>query len=243
MIQNYSKPLLSRIENPRSVGSFTPAEAAAKKMRLCSGSTGKKEEGNALTLFLLIDEEDGVIADAKFQVFGPPLLVGVAECICELLVRKNYMQARRLSAEVIEKQLEAFPAEGSSYINLGIDAIDGATEKCMDIPIEDIYIAPPSMHQGERHTYPNWETLSDAQKKEVISAVIVQDVQPYVELDAGGVTVVKVEDNRVTIAYSGNCTSCHSSTGATLDAIGNILRHKIFPDLMVVPDLSLLTPH
>jgi len=59
-----------------------------------------------------------------------------------------------------------------------------------------------------------------------------------VELDAGGVEVVKVEENRVTIVYSGNCTSCYSATGATLEAIGNILRRKVYPDLMVIPDLS-----
>ena len=129
----------------------------------------------------------------------------------------------------------------SQALNIVIDVIDAATETCMDIPIEDIYVAPPEMEGGERTTYPNWETLSDAQKKAVIAEVMERDIRPYVELDAGGVEVIKVECNRVTIAYSGNCTSCFSATGATLGAIGNILRHKIYPDLMVIPDTSLLT--
>ena len=107
----------------------------------------------------------------------------------------------------------------------------------MDIPIEDIYAAPPEMDEGERTVYTGWASLTDAQKKAVIAEVIKRDIRPYVELDAGGVEVSKVEDNRVTITYSGNCASCFSATGTTLDAIGSILRHKIYPDLMVIPDI------
>lgn len=216
---------------------FSEEDARAKNMRLCTVTHGAKSEGKKIDLSLLVDEEDGVIADAKFSAFGPPKLVEAAEVLCSLLIRKNYLQARRLTADLLEKEVGECPA---SDLNFLIDAVDGATASCMDIPIEDIYMAPPEMGEGERTVYPNWEDLSDTQKKGVIAQVMERDIQPYVELDAGGVEVIKVEENRVTIAYSGNCTSCYSATGATLDAIGSILRHKIYPDLMVVPDLSLL---
>ncbi|MDN3507032.1 MAG: aminotransferase class V-fold PLP-dependent enzyme [Simkaniaceae bacterium] len=217
---------------------FTAEDAKAKNMRLCTATLGEKKEGRQFTLSLLVDEEDGVIADARAESFGPPALSDALKSATDELIRKNYMQARRMTADLIEKNM-AFPAD-SLALNLIIDAIDLSTENCMDIPIEDIYVAPPEMEGGERTEYPGWEALSNEKKKAVIAAVMETDIQPYVELDAGGVEVMKVEDNRITIAYSGNCTSCHSATGATLDAIGNILRHKIFPDLMVIPDLSLL---
>jgi len=239
-MQPFSKILLARIENPECVGTFSKEEAKAKAMRLCIGSSGKNEKGNRITLSLLIDEEDGVIADVKFQAFGPPSLIGAAECGCRLLVRKNYMQAKRLSADLIEKEADGFPKQAANHLNQVIDAIDEATISCMDIPIEDIYVTPPQMEGGDRTIYPNWKNLSDDEKKAVISHVMKEEIQPYIELDAGGVEVIKVEENRVTIAYSGNCTSCFSATGATLDAIGNILRHKIFPDLMVTPDSRFL---
>lgn len=217
---------------------FTEEDAKAKNMRFCSATVGEKEEGRELHLFLLIDEEDGVIADANFSAFAPPTLHHAAEAACTLLLRKNYMQARRMTADLIEKNLTV-PVEDCD-LNLIIDAIDLATEACMDIPIEDIYVAPPNMENGERSVYPGWEELSNQQKEKVIAEVMENEIRPYVELDAGGVEVVKVEENRVIIAYSGNCTSCFSATGATLDAIGSILRHKIYPDLMVIPDASVL---
>ncbi|NGX39546.1 MAG: hypothetical protein KR126chlam1_00876 [Chlamydiae bacterium] len=243
---SFSQKLKSRIASPRSYGSFIQEEAAMKNFRLCMGEVGKKEEGNWLVLYFLIDEEDGEVADAKFQVFGPPALVGAADILAELVLRKNYLQAARISADLIDKQVQdkegkaAFPEEAAPYLNLVLEAVDLISDQCMDIPIADTYIAPPEMVEGERQVYPNWETLSDEQKKGVIIEVMDKEVRPYVELDAGGVEVLKIEENRVTIAYSGNCTSCFSATGATLDAIGSILRNKIFPDLMVIPDMSLL---
>jgi NifU-like protein len=205
---------------------FSQEEAKLKNMRVVSGSSEN------ITLSLLIDEEDGVIADCRFDLFGPPSLHDTAAAATQLLLRKNYLQAKRISADLIEAKMAT---KNADYLNQLIDLIDSITDQCMDIPIEDFYSAPPEMGEGEIQVYPNWEALTDAQKKGIIHEVIDRDIRPYVELDAGGVDVIKVEENRVTIAYSGNCTSCFSATGATLDAIGNILRRKVYPDLMVVP--------
>jgi len=225
---------LTRCKRP-----FSSEDAKAKNMRLSAALVGTKEEGREVKLSLLIDEEDGVISDTQTEVFGPPTLHEAASAVESELLRKNYMQARRIVSDLIEKKMSLIPTKQD--LNLLIDAIDEATETCMDIPIEDIYIAPPDMESGERFVYPGWEELTNEQKKSILQEVIERDVRPYVELDAGGVDILKVEDNRITIAYSGNCTSCFSATGATLDAIGNILRHKVYPDLMVIPDVSLLS--
>lgn len=242
----YSKKLLHRIENPLSVGFFTQKDAKAKGMRLSLGSAGEIGQGQRVCFFLLVDEEDGVIADVKFQAFGPPGLTGACESGCELLLRKNIMQARRISVSLLDKQMQdrngktAFPEEEGALLNLVLDAIDDATEKCMDIPVSDSYVAPPTFAQGQTLQYPNWHELRDSQKKTVLESVIDEDIRPYVELDAGGVKLIKIEGNQVTIAYSGNCTSCFSSVGSTLEAIGQIFRTKIHPDLTVIPDTSSL---
>jgi len=212
---------------------FSVEDAKLKNMRVVNGSSGRE-----IFLSLLVDEDDGVIADCRFDLYGPPALHDTVNATIQLLLRKNYLQAKRISAELIESKMTT---HDHAYLNMMIDLLDTMTDQCMDIPIEDFYSAPPQMDDGEVHVYPNWETLTNDQKKAVISEVIDRDVRPYVELDAGGVEVLKVEENRVTIVYSGNCTSCFSATGATLDAIGNILRRKVYPDLMVLPDIALLT--
>ena len=69
-----------------------------------------------------------------------------------------------------------------------------------------------------------------------------EEVQPYIELDAGGIEVPELKNGQeVVIAYQGACTTCPSSTGATLNAIQEILRARVHPSLTVKPDLSLLS--
>ena len=221
-------------------------------MRLATGDAGAIEEGNAIRLFLLVDEEDGVIADAKFQVYGQSALIAAGDVICELLIRKNYDQARRLSSDLIDKQLRdrkdqpAFPEETFAHLNLSISAIDDAADKCMDIPLSDAYVAPPmsgnDINPSEAREFPGWDTLNEKQQISVIEEVIASDIRPYIELDAGGIEILHfLKGRELIIAYKGSCTSCHSATGATLSAIQQILRMKVHPEIVVVPDMSFLT--
>lgn len=232
-----NKKLLGKIENPKSVGFFTEKEAQARCMRLAVGKEGSIEGGNLIALYLLVDESDGVIADAKFQVFGEPLLIGAAEITCELLLRRNYDQARRISAELIDKQV-SFPHEKFSLLNLILFAIEDAAQKCMDIPVADVYVSPPVANSSEATVYPGWEDLDKQRQIEVIESVIADDIRPYIELDAGGVKILDLQHGKeLTIAYEGACTTCISSTGSTLSAIQQILRTKIHPQIVVIPEL------
>jgi NifU-like protein len=241
------KKAIQRAFRPQNVGSFTQEAATAKQMRLASSSFFDRACGYGATLSLLVDENDGVIADGRFQAFGPPALIAALDGAVEVLLRKNYDQAQRLTADLIDKQLQghekkaAFPEAAGAILNQVLELIDEAAGQCLDIPVADSYVAPPEMDLGEATQYPGFESLTDAQKQGVISGIMETEVQPYVELDAGGVTVQKVEGNKVTIAYTGNCTSCYSATGATLESIQKILQIRVHPSLIVVPDLSLLT--
>lgn len=248
--QRYSKKLAAHIENPKYAGFFSADEAKARNMRLAVGTAGNIEEGRLVALYWLVDESDGVIADVKFQVYGPSALIGAAEGASELLIRKNYDQAKRVSADLLDAALhdktneEAFPKEAAPFINLVIDAIEDAAMKCVDIPFADTYVSTPMPNDSgsqENQVWPGWEELSVKQKISVIEQVIANDIRPYIELDAGGVEVLNlIEGKEVVIAYQGSCTSCYSATGATLNAIQQVLRSKVHPEIIVTPDLSFL---
>ena len=248
----FSKKLISRIDRPLSSGFFLDEEGLSKGMRVVCGEAGSVDEVCKIALYFLVDEDDGIIADAKFQVYGPPALIGAAESACDLLIRKNYDQARRVSAELLDKQMRdrldvpAFPETAGRYLNLVLEAIENGAEKCLDIPFADTYAAPPitSLDSEEATVYPGWESLSEAQQMHVVEEVIASDIRPYVELDAGGVSVQSVvQSKEVIIVYQGACTTCYSSTGATLTAIQQILRRRVHPELVVVPNLSVQDAH
>lgn len=243
----YSKKLAQKILNPLHVGYFSQEEALERGMRLAVGKEGK--DGAIIHIYLLVDASDGVIADAKFQVLGPSALIGAAEALCELIIRKTYDQALRLTAELLDKQVRdksgapAFPKEAFAYLNCTLDALFQAAEQCLDIPFAEEFVPTPldSHSFGDSGGYPGFKVLSTEHKIAVIEQVIAQDIRPYIELDAGGIEVLSlVDDRELTIAYHGACTSCHSATGSTLHAIQEILRAKVDPDLTVIPDSSFL---
>jgi NifU-like protein len=244
----YSKKLNAKIERPRCFGFFTKNQSEERGMRLAIGQEGALEDGNLVRIYWLIDPDDGIIVDARFQVYGQSALIGAAEIACELVVGKNYDQARRISTELIDKQVRdrpdtpAFPKETSPHLNLVLGALDQAADQCSDIPLAANYVAPPApMDIGEVLVggYPGWENLSKEQKMTLIEEIIARDIRPYIELDAGGIQVIDlINGNEVLITYQGSCTSCFSATGTTLSYIQQVLKGKVHPSLTVTPDLS-----
>jgi cysteine desulfurase len=218
------------------IGSFSRADAELRAMRLATGHVGGPKEARECTFFWLVDLCDGVIADVKVQAFGPPSFLHALEATCELLMRKHYEQASRLSAELIErharKKNPSLTIEGSLF-NQILDAVDLAVEQCLDLPSAH-YVQTPIDEPEQRPGSANWESLSVEQKFAFIEQVIQEDIRPYIELDAGGIQVLEITDSsEVRIAYEGACTSCPSSTGSTLSAIQRILRTRVHPSLTV----------
>lgn len=242
----YSKKLVAKVENPRSAGFFTEKDAESRGMKFICGEEGSVADGNLVKLYWMVDPSDGIIADAKFQVFGQSALIGASEAACELTIGKNYDQAHRLTTELIDKHLRdhaqrpAFPKETFPHLNLVLAAIDNTAEKCQGIPLAESYTAPPmtaDLSEIVEGGYPGWMEMELSQKLNVIQQVLDQDVRPYIALDGGGVEIKELVDLNLIISYQGACTSCFSSVGATLSYIQQILKNKVHPDLRVTPDL------
>ena len=246
----YSKKLIAKIDNPRGAGVFRPKESEERGMRLAIGNEGSLEDGNKIQLFWLVDKDDGVIVDVKYQVYGQSALIGAAEAACEILIGKNYDQAKRVSCDLLDSHLRdksdipAFPPETYPHLNLIISAIEEAAEQCTDIPFASTYTASPVPSEiiSEGGGYPGWIDLPLNQKRAVIEEVLNHDIRPYIALDAGGIEVLNlINDREVLIAYHGSCTSCYSSIGTTLSYIQQILKAKVHPQIVVVPDMERLS--
>lgn len=244
----YSRKLNEKIKSPVAMGEIHETK---EQERLVVGEEGSVKEGNKVCLYIVVNTTNGEISAAKFLAFGETALIGAAEIVCELLVGKNYDQASRINADLIDSNVRdhpkepAFPQETFSHINLVLGALDEALEFCQDIPLPKGYVATPvdlrDLGTGE---YPNWEAFSKEERLKLISEVVANDIRPYVELDEGGVEVKELKgDYTIVIGYEGSCTSCYAATGSTLSAIQQILRAKVHPQMVVQPDLGTLQPY
>jgi NifU-like protein len=241
----YSKKASGKIEHAKNIGVFSQEEAQMRNCQVATGRQGSLEDGNLAEISLLVDKEDGMILDAKFQVYGQTPLIAALEVMTELVIHKYYDQAKRIGADLIDKHLrdkndkQALPDSVSSHINLAIDALDEAISTCFNISLPPSYVSPlPKDVEVLEGGYPGFDILPIEKQLKIIEEVIKEDIRPYIELDGGGVEVINLLNNReVIIAYEGSCTSCFSSTGATLSYIQQTLRAKVHPDLIVVPNL------
>lgn len=246
---HFSKKLVNKIEKPFNVGIFSVEEAKARQMRLAIGKSRALNAFEMVQFFLLVDEEDGVIVEARFQALGSPELIGAADAVCNLMIRKNYDQAQRISADLVDKHLRdrsdqpAFPKEADAILNLILEAIEDAANACTDIPFAETYVASPVEAQllKEGESYPHWLQLSVEHQLAIIEEVVANEIRPYIELDAGGIKILNlISGLELIIAYEGSCTTCYSATGSTLNAIQQILRARIHPEIRVIPDGSFL---
>lgn len=239
----YSKKLAQKIVSPRNGGSFEEQ----RNLRLAVGEAGDVDEGNLIRFYWLVDKEDGVIVDAKFLAYGQTALIGAADAACDLLPGKNYDQAKRIGADLLDKQLcdrsdtAAFPKETYPHLNMVLMAMEEAAEACSDLPLPSSYLAPPAPTDiGEvlEGGYPGFAEFSQKEKLALIEQVIEQEIRPYIALDGGGVEVLDLLHGReLVIGYQGNCTSCFSAVGATLSYIQQVIQAKVHPDITVIPNM------
>ncbi len=98
---------------------------------------------------------------------------------------------------------------------------------------EDAQPEPETSNILEKVEVEDFPNLSDAQKSEVIDAMLDHAIRPALANDGGGITLVGVEGNRVRVHYQGACGTCPSSTAGTLEFIENFLKDTLSKDLKV----------
>ncbi|ANH78656.1 NifU family protein [Candidatus Chlamydia sanziniae] len=240
-----SKKVMKKFLTPYCAGMFSEEEAAAKDAHLIIGRQGHRLIGNCVFLYWLVDKTNGKILDAKFQYFGHPYLIPLAETICNLVVNKSYADAYKITLDDIDQSLRthqhqaALPPDSLPLYHLIIDALDIAIEQCLNIPLEDgslpLQESPINLdfEDANPYTQEDWEELPAEKKLQILHSIIEQKINPYVAMDGGEVAIETLEDNLVTIAYSGNCSGCLSSVGTTLNSIGQLLKAYVYPELQI----------
>jgi len=246
----YTKKILSLLDQPRFCATLTAEQANQLGYRFVCAKEQDHHQGVKIAFYLFVNQQEGIIEKVRYQAFGSPLLIAILEAFSEMIEKKNYRQASRIGADLIENKLrdspydQALDKESERLLNLALSTFQEATYQCMDIDLAEGSIQTPISHLGSSSNsihFESWSIYSHQEKLKVISDVIKVEIEPYVALDEGGVEVKElIEDKQVVIKYLGSCTSCFSATGATLSAIDQVLKQKVHPSLYVTADPSVL---
>lgn len=118
----YSDKVLDHYENPRNVGSFPKDEPSVG-----TGMVGAPACGDVMKLQIKVDDDTGIITDAKFKTYGCGSAIASSSLVTELLKGKTLEEAGEIKNDHIASELALPPVKIHCSV-LAEDAIKAAVQ-------------------------------------------------------------------------------------------------------------------
>ena len=119
-IMAYSQQVIDHYENPRNVGSFDKTDPD-----IGTGMVGAPACGDVMRLQIKVDNDTGIITDAKFKTYGCGSAIASSSLITEWVKGKTLDQAGSIKNSKIAEELALPPVKIHCSI-LAEDAIKAA---------------------------------------------------------------------------------------------------------------------
>jgi nitrogen fixation NifU-like protein len=116
----YSDKVIDHYENPRNVGSFAKDDPTVG-----TGMVGAPACGDVMKLQIKVDDDTGIITDAKFKTYGCGSAIASSSLVTEWLKGKTLDQAGTIKNSEIATELALPPVKIHCSI-LAEDAITAA---------------------------------------------------------------------------------------------------------------------
>jgi nitrogen fixation NifU-like protein len=118
----YSDKVIDHYENPRNVGSFPKDDPT-----IGTGMVGAPACGDVMKLQIKVDDDTGIITDAKFKTYGCGSAIASSSLVTEWLKGKTLDQAGTIKNSKIAEELALPPVKIHCSI-LAEDAIKAAVD-------------------------------------------------------------------------------------------------------------------
>ena len=118
----YSQQVVDHYENPRNVGSFAKDDPSVG-----TGMVGAPACGDVMKLQIKVDNDTGIITDAKLKTYGCGSAVASSSLVTEWVKGKTLDQAATIKNSEIAEELALPPVKIHCSI-LAEDAIKAAVE-------------------------------------------------------------------------------------------------------------------
>ena len=102
----YSDKVIEHYEKPRNVGSLDSADDSVG-----TGLVGAPECGDVMKLQIKVDDETGIISDAKFKTFGCGSAIAASSLATDWVRGKSISEAEELSNVDIVEELSLPPVK------------------------------------------------------------------------------------------------------------------------------------
>jgi nitrogen fixation NifU-like protein len=117
----YSEKVMDHFTNPRNVGEISNPDGV--------GEEGNPVCGDMMTFYIKV--KDNRLDDVKFKTFGCGAAIAVSSMVSEMAKGKTIDEARKITPELVAKELEGLPKNKFHCSNLGAQALNKAIDDYM----------------------------------------------------------------------------------------------------------------
>jgi nitrogen fixation NifU-like protein len=114
----YSEKVMDHFTNPRNVGEISNPDGV--------GEEGNPVCGDMMTFYIKV--KDNRLDDVKFKTFGCGAAIAVSSMVSEMAKGKTIDEARKITPELVAKELEGLPKNKFHCSNLGAQALNKAID-------------------------------------------------------------------------------------------------------------------
>jgi nitrogen fixation NifU-like protein len=117
----YSDKVMDHFTNPRNVGEISNPDGV--------GEEGNPVCGDMMTFYIKV--KDNRLDDVKFKTFGCGAAIAVSSMVSEMAKGRTIEEARKITPELVAKELEGLPKNKFHCSNLGAQALNKAIDDYM----------------------------------------------------------------------------------------------------------------
>ena len=117
----YSEKVMDHFTNPRNVGEISNPDGI--------GEEGNPVCGDMMTFYIKV--MDNRLEDVKIKTFGCGAAIAVSSMVSEMAKGKTIDEARKITPELVAKELEGLPKNKFHCSNLGAQALNKAIDDYM----------------------------------------------------------------------------------------------------------------
>ena len=117
----YSAKVMDHFKSPHNVGEIPDADGI--------GKVGNPVCGDLMYIYIKV--KDNILVDVKFKTFGCGAAIAVSSMVSEMAKGKTLEEARKITPELVAKELEGLPKNKFHCSNLGAQALNKAIDDYM----------------------------------------------------------------------------------------------------------------
>ena len=138
----YGPKIIDHYENPRNVGNFGTSAETKNRKDIGVGLVGAPECGDVMQLQIKVNQQTGLIEDAKFKTFGCGSAIASSSLATEWLKGKNLDEASAIKNTQIVEELSLPPVK----IHCSVLAEDAIRAALKDYKLKNGMSVPQEEH-------------------------------------------------------------------------------------------------